>query len=153
MYRQSDYYSFDEYGTGDIPEYREPCGAFYGLPFSGEDDGDMPIYVKEQMRDYMPDANLLAGEMRRKRPDEDEQEAERRARERVAAHDLKPETNDRAQRLIETFRMYCSPTLTWDIQAHFIAIVRKYVDDGEGYRLNEICDMLKQYCGIEPSAL
>ena len=68
MYRQNDYFSFDEYGTGDIPEHREPCGAFYGIPFAGEDGGDIPLYVKEQLYDYMPDRNLLRGEVARKRP-------------------------------------------------------------------------------------
>lgn len=34
MYVQNEYYSPDEYGTDFIDEYREPCGAFYGLPRS-----------------------------------------------------------------------------------------------------------------------
>ena len=68
MYRQNEYFSFDEYGTSEIPEYREPCGAFYGLPYSGEDEGEMPIYVKEQLQECMPDRNLLRGEVRRPRP-------------------------------------------------------------------------------------
>ena len=153
MYTQNDYYSWDEYGTGEIPEYREPCGAFYGIPFSGEDGGDIPLYVKDQLRECLPDRNIQDGEMRRQRPDEDKQEADRRARERVAAYDLKPEANDRAQRLIDAFRTHCAPAISWSVHERFITIVRRYVDDGEWYRLNEICDMFKQYCGIVPRAL
>lgn len=55
MYVQNDYYNPDEYGTSFIPEYREPCGAFYGLPHSGEWQYDEPpLYVKSEVDASMP---------------------------------------------------------------------------------------------------
>lgn len=39
MFHQENAYIPTEYGTRNCKEYREPCGAFYGLPFSGEITG------------------------------------------------------------------------------------------------------------------
>lgn len=53
MFYQNDVYPADEYGTRECPEYREPCGAFYGVPFAGEVE-DQPLYVEDQLLTYMP---------------------------------------------------------------------------------------------------
>ena len=60
MFVQNDVYPASEYGTMECPEEREPCGAFYGLPFSGEIE-DMPIFDAEQLREAMPNRHIRYG--------------------------------------------------------------------------------------------
>lgn len=57
MFVQNDVYPASEYGTRECPEDREPCGAFYGLPFSGEIE-DMPIFEADQLREAMPNKQI-----------------------------------------------------------------------------------------------
>lgn len=53
MFYQQDVYVPTEYGTNECKQDREPCGAFYGLPCSGEVDG-VSEYERQQILDAMP---------------------------------------------------------------------------------------------------
>ena len=53
MFYQQDGYVPTEYGTRECAEHREPCGAFYGMPFSGEVE-EQAQYDREQIQEAMP---------------------------------------------------------------------------------------------------
>lgn len=53
MFVQDNVYIPEEYGTRECPEDREPCGAFYGIPFSGEIE-EMAQYDRQQIFESMP---------------------------------------------------------------------------------------------------
>ena len=53
MFYQENVYVATEYGTRTCKAYREPCGAFYGVPFSGEIQ-DIGEYDREQFLAALP---------------------------------------------------------------------------------------------------
>lgn len=57
MFRQWNVYPADQYGTQECPEDREPCGAFYGLPCSGEITRHEATHG--DVRDFMPDTTRV----------------------------------------------------------------------------------------------
>ena len=59
MFRQNNVYITTEYGTRPCDEDREPCGAFYGLPFSGEIE-EQATYEREQVQACLPERQFSA---------------------------------------------------------------------------------------------
>ena len=83
MFCQNDVYVPDEYGTRECAEDREPCGAFYGIPFSGE-VAELSLYDRQQIFDNMPtrwfsrrDERVLA-KIRGEAVEDDEDEKQKR---------------------------------------------------------------------------
>lgn len=158
MYVQDNYYSPEEYGTRDVPEYREPCGAFYGMPFAGEgEQGERNLYDLEQVRDFLPDRWFsdkdervlahLRGEWKSK--DEEKEDAKAKNNARFRMMDVsKRNIYDRARELAREFVEKSRPGNNYEVRKRMANLLERYFEYGERYRLNEICDMFELYCGI-----
>lgn len=75
MFRQNNVYVSTEYGTRECPEDREPCGAFYGIPFSGEVTGQFlpeqeQIHAQVSSRYFYKRDELTLAHLRGERLDE-----------------------------------------------------------------------------------
>lgn len=158
MYVQNNYYSPEEYGTRDVPEYREPCGAFYGMPFAGEgEQGERNLYDLEQVRDFLPDRWFsdkdervlahLRGEWKSK--DEEKEDAKAKNNARFRMMDVsKRNIYDRARELAREFVLKSGCNTTCEARKRMANLLERYFEYGERFRLNEICDMFELYCGI-----
>ena len=158
MYVQNNYYSPEEYGTRDVPEYREPCGAFYGMPFAGEgEQGERNLYDLQQVRDFLPDRWFsdkdervlahLRGEWKSK--DEEKEDAKAKNDARFRMMDVsKRNIYDRARELAREFVENSGVGTTCEVRKRMANLLERYFKYGERFRLNEICDMFERYCGI-----
>lgn len=159
MYVQDNYYSPEEYGTRDVPEYREPCGAFYGMPFAGEgEQGERNLYDLQQVRDYLPDRWLSDKDERvlellriesenniRYFQEKRDTELITEAEQTVLRWNMSGVEKERAIRLITDFFKYCK-----DVGARRMMVrwSRQYFVHGDLYLLNDICSMFERHCGI-----
>lgn len=158
MYVQDNYYSPEEYGTRDVPEYREPCGAFYGMPFAGEgEQGERNLYDLQQVRDFLPDRWFsakdervlahLRGEWKSKEEEKEDAKAKNDARFRMMDVS-KRNIYDRARELAREFGLKSGHGTTYEVRKRMAFLLERYFEYGERFHLNEICDMFEIYCGI-----
>lgn len=60
MFYQHNVYPATEYGTRECREDREPCGAFYGLPYSGEvKRHTADTFYQHMPSTYIPEAPIM----------------------------------------------------------------------------------------------
>lgn len=158
MYVQDNYYDMTEYGTNDIAEYREPCGAFYGMPFAGEgEQGERNMYDLQQVQSFLPerwfgpkDERVLAhlrGEWISKDEEKEDQKAKNNARFRMMDK-TKRDMYERAQALAKDFNRASGINSTYEVRKRMAFLLERYYEHGELYHLNEICDLFEKYCGI-----
>lgn len=65
MFYQHNVYPATEYGTRECREDREPCGAFYGLPYSGE--VKRPAFANDAFAEYLPDTRIYVSPIESRR--------------------------------------------------------------------------------------
>lgn len=139
MFVQNDLYPADEYGTRDCQEWREPCGAFYGLTNSGELT-EQPLYVRDQIYAFMPDRTPLAthadeqriAEMGKHKVETVDFDAEL---EKVCLH--RADTKEgRRERMVHQFCCNCFPD--YDEQKEFARRVDEYLKHETPLLLNDV---------------
>lgn len=146
MFYQNDVYVPTEYGTRECAEDREPCGAFYGIPFSGEIE-EMATYDRKQIQEAMPerwfgkkDERILA-RMRGELPNEKPQVYLNKPRMKDPRK-AKDEAERRRIELENDFLLNTNaPT---DVQIRYREIVGAYVN-GENKLLNKMLDLYNEW--------
>ena len=139
MFVQNDLYPADEYGTRDCREWREPCGAFYGLTNSGEIE-EQPLYVRDQIYAFMPDRTPYATHADEQRMAEmgtrkDETLDIDKEIENLFRHQA--DTKDgRRERMVHQFCAYCYPC--YDEQREFTRLVDEYLKHETPLLLNDV---------------
>lgn len=145
MFVQDNVYIPTEYGTWQCKPEREPCGAFYGLPFSGEITGQA-IAEREQVQAFLPDRyfsdrdELVLAHLRGERLDEQPAKIERR-----------PTTDEndpnRVRGLVDEFRNNTQAPL--DVVAEYASLAREYVK-GKKYLLEKMHELYRTWMERKP---
>lgn len=142
MFVQDNVYVATEYGTRFCDEDREPCGAFYGIPFSGEVE-DLPIYERDQINAAMPDRwfskrdEKVLAIMRGEIPSEQIQAGWKNPA------DIKDDKERRCAELVNDFVLNCNP-FEYVLQKYKELVVA-YVKGGKNYLLNDILRLYETY--------
>lgn len=139
MFYQNDAYIMTEYGTRDCQEHREPCGAFYGMPFSGEIHGQFlpeqeQIQQQVSSRYFSPHDELILAHLRGERLDEGKEEEKG-----AVIYD-----NDDlwVRDLVTEFRN--DTQAPHDAVEQYRKIAQEYIA-GKKYLLNELHDMYQRW--------
>lgn len=142
MFKQDEVYVPTEYGTRQCPKHREPCGAFYGIPFSGEIE-EQAEYERLQIQASLPDRwfskrdELVLARLRG-----EVYELPTPKREQPTKVGLNTEKDVRAAQMVDEFVKNTQAPL--DVIAQYRALVKAYVE-GEWKLLNDIIAMYQRW--------
>ena len=138
MFYQNDAYIMTEYGTRDCQEHREPCGAFYGMPFSGEIHGQFlpeqeQIQAQVSSRYFSKRDELILAHLRGERLDEQLEEPKGL---------FCSDDTTRIRDMVTEFRN--DTQAPRDVVSRYRDICREYFS-GKRYLLNELHDMYRTW--------
>ena len=141
MFVQNEVYVPTEYGTRECQADREPCGAFYGVPFSGEIDGQA-LYDRQQIYEALPDRWFSPRDekiLAHMRGEDVEWESEVVKTAKIQSLKHEPKL---VEKLVKEFIL--DTNAPPDIVLQYKLYARKYAN-GEWRLLNELLDLYEKW--------